>query len=152
MLGWTDVLKADPQILLDRGYDKVIAVRRRDLREQIKAEALYFRGVFSKNDFIDLTIREPQFIQNVITKYQKFDAQISSLDHPNFLNIYLEDWNNRTLIIYNQLLDFLEFPKEGRPLLVPVKSKRNFEAFSDSHERVDHTPCENIRRIRAHGH
>ncbi len=81
-----------------------------------------------------------------------FDEQISRINAPNFLNVYLEDWNNRTLIIYNQILDFLEFPREGRVQLVPVRVDRNFDAYSDSHEALEHVPCENIRRIRAHGY
>jgi len=149
VLGWTDVVKANPQILLDRGYDKVIAVRRRSLREQIKAEALYHRDIADINDLIDLQINEPTFVKNVIKKYTIFDEQISKInDDPRFLNIFIEDWNNRTVIIYNQILDFLGFPKENRPLIVPVKVDRDFEAYSDSHEKIEHVPCDNIARIR----
>jgi len=163
--GWTDVIKADPQILLDRGYDKVIAVRRRSLREQIKAEAYYFRGAKTLNQVLDLYIKEPTFIRNVVKKHTRLEEQISKIDNPRFLSIYLEDWNNRTLIIYHKLLDFLEFPEEGRIQIVPIKRckeeikdcpvsceyRRDFEAYSDSHESIDHIPCENIARIRENG-
>lgn len=168
--GWNDVIAADPKILLDRGYDKVI-VFTRDLYESCKAQALYFRGAKTQEDYKKLLENEPRFFRNIMKKWKRLNKRI---DDPRIFYTSIDEWNNRTLQTYNRLLDFLEFPKKvslelngkyyikTRPLLAPVMKckedmqgcglpceyRKNFDAYSDSHEALDHIPCPNIARIR----
>lgn len=142
---WNDVIDADPQILLDRGYDKVIHVNR-DLLDLCEAQALYHRQSKTVREIITLVLSEPNFFKNIKKKRERTQKDI---DDPRFLRIDLQyDWNNHLFLTYNKILDFLEFPKEGRPLIVPVKSKQNFEAYSNSFLPKDYKVCENIEVIR----
>lgn len=73
------------------------------------------------------------------------------MNDPRFLRISLKDWNNFTTQTFDQLLDFLEFPKENRLKLVPVKPDRNFEGYSCSHLSKEHKMCNYIEVIRQVG-
>lgn len=145
--GWNDVIYADPEILLDRGYDKVILVTRErtDLKKSL---LLYHRQVDSIEKLIKLLDSEPKFLQNIDQKYDQINKEI---DDPRFLKITLEDWNNFTFQTFNELLDFLEFPETNRPFLIPVKSNRDFEGYSCSHLPKEHLMCNQIKVIR-NGH
>ena len=142
--GWNDVINADPQILLNRGYDKVIHINR-NLIDLCEAMALYHRKAKTNKEIIQLSLSEPDFFVNIMKKHQKLQKEI---DDPRFLRINLEDWNNYLFITYNKILDFLGFPEEGRPIIVPVKSKQDFEAYSNSFLPKDYKVCENIEAIR----
>lgn len=146
MEGWNDVIGADPQILLDRGYDKVIHVSR-NLISLCKALAQYHRRAKTDRELIELMLKEPKFFSNIKKKWQKQEKEIND---PRFLRITLEDWNNFTFQIYNKLLDFLEFPKENRMCIIPVKMpERDFEGYSCSFLTEDQEVCENIEVIRS---
>ena len=142
--GWNDVIYADPEILLERGYDKVILVMR-DLKELCEAQALYHRQAKSKKELIELILNEPHFFSNLKRKYDQIDKEI---EDPRFLKITLEDWNNFTFQTYNKILDFLEFPEENRLALAPVKVDRDFEGYSCSHLSEEYEMCKNIQVIR----
>lgn len=142
--GWNDVINADPQILLDRGYDKVIHVNR-DLLDLAESLALYHRRTKSKEDIIKLAMDEPRFFANIKKKWDKLQKEI---DDSRFLRITLNEWNNFTFQTFNKLLDFLEFPKEKRPFLIPVKSNKDFEGYSCSFLEPEYEVCENIEVIR----
>ena len=143
--GWNDVIGADPQILLDRGYDKVIHVNR-DLLDLGEALALYHRRAKSKEEIIHLAMNEPRFFPNIKKKWEKLQRPITN---ERFLRIKLEDWNKFTFQTFNKLLDFLEFPKTKRPFLIPVKmNDRNFEGYSCSFLEPDQEVCENLEVIR----
>lgn len=142
--GWFDVIGADPQVLLDRGYDKVIHVTR-DLIKLGDALAEYHRRAKSKEEIIKLAMEEPLFFSNIKKKWLKLQVEINN---PRFLRIRLEDWNNFTFQTFNKILDFLEFPKSKRPFLIPVKIDRNFEGYSCSFLDPDQEVCENLEVIR----
>jgi hypothetical protein len=146
--GWNSVNDADPQLLLDRGYDKVVHVTR-ELLDLLRSLVLYHRKVKNWKGYIKLALEEPDFF---ITKKNKYDLLNKEIDDPNFFRLSLEDWNKHLSIIFNDLLDFLEFPKKNRIRLVPVKQKkRNFEGYSCSHLSKEHIPSENIQLIREEG-
>jgi len=145
-LGWIDVIGADPQVLLDRGFDKVIHVSR-NFNDLCVVLAQYHRRARTPAEIIDLVLNEPKFFSNIKKKWEK---QQSEINDPRFLRITLEDWNNFTFQIFNRLLDFLEFPEENRPFLIPVKSiNRDFEGYSCSFLEPDQEVCENLEVIRS---
>lgn len=117
----------------------------RDLTELCEAQALYHRQAKSQKEIINLILKEPKFFSNIEKKYKLIDKVIFD---PRFLRISLNNWNNFTLQTYNKILDFLEFPKENRLQLVPVKVDRDFEGYSCSHLSEEHVMCENIQVIR----
>lgn len=148
--GWNGVINADPEILLQRGYDKVVLVQR-DFVEWALAMAQTHRQCDTMADCVKLGIIEPRFFVKCKKKYDLLDKEI--LD-PRFFKMTLSDWNNFTFQTYNKLLDFLEFPKENRVLVVPVKfsnERRNFEGYSCSHLPKEHEMCGTVQRIRELG-
>lgn len=148
LMGYTDIIGADPQTLLDRGYDKVIIIARSNLLKQLEAEALYFRGVQTLEDSIKLSLTEPKYYLKVKKKWEKLNIAI---DDPRLLRIPLEHWSLYLNQTYNSMLDFLNFPKKGRLQVVPVpRDPKIIEGYSCSHLPVDHVPSKNIERIRAH--
>jgi len=113
--------------------------------------AKYHRKAYTKTDYINLSLTDNKFFINCKRKYDLLNKEIN---HPNFLKITLNDWNCHTLQTFNQILDFLEFPKENRILVVPVKFKpeqRDFEGYSCSHLAKSYEVCKNIEAIRQNG-
>ncbi len=145
--GWNGVINADPQALLDRGYDKVIYVQR-DFIKLCEALAKYHRKCHDIKDYIELILKEPNFFKNIKKKYDKLDLDT---EDPRFLKITLYDWNIYLKQTYHELLDFLEFPKYNRMELAPVMSEKDFEGYSCSHLAKDHKWCEQVEAIREHG-
>ncbi|MBD3196561.1 MAG: hypothetical protein GF317_16010, partial [Candidatus Lokiarchaeota archaeon] len=130
--GWNSTIGADPTLVLKRGFDKVIHVQRNFI-DWIKAMALYHRQAKTIEDFITLSIQEPTFFLNHKKKFDRMNKN-TQIDDPRYFSFNLdEDWDNFTYQTFNRLLDFLEFPKTDRPLIIPVKVDRDFEAYSNDH-------------------
>ena len=142
--GWYDVHNVDPRDLLERGYDKVIHVSR-ELVDLSKALAQYHRQVYTLEDAIELSIREPLFFKNISRKHQNVHTEV---DDPRFFRFSLFEYNNYTKQTINKLLDFLEFPKDRNILLLVTKPDRNFEAYSNDHLPQDYKMGEGIEKIR----
>ena len=145
--GWNGSIGADPTLLLEREYDKIIYVSR-ELIDLSKALAKYHRNASTIDDIIKLAIDEPHFFTNIKKKRDKLEKYIND---PRFFKFTLKDWNCFTFQTFNELLDFLEFPKEHRPLIIPVKftkKQRNFEGYSCSHLPKDYIISEKIEVIR----
>ncbi len=102
----------------------------------------------TKTEVIELILKESDFFSNVKRQWDKLNQEIES---PNVLKITLEDWNNFTFQTYSQILDFLEFRQEDRPLLVPVHVDRDFEGYSCSFLPKEYEVCENVEIIRNGG-
>ena len=133
---------------MDRGYDKVVHITR-DLLDLCRSLALYSRKVRNWKGYIKLAIKEPDFFINIKRKYDILNKEI---DDPNFFRLSLEDWNRHLTIVFDELLDFLEFPKKNRLKLVPVKQKkRNFEGWSCSHLPRDYVHSQRIEEIKEVG-
>lgn len=147
--GWHSVIDADPQTLLDRGYDKVICVQKGSFIEHAQASAQYHRQCFTIEDYIKLALDDPRFFLKAKKKYDKLNKQIE--DH-RYFRFTLLDWNNFTLQTFFDLLDFLEFPDEDRLYIIPVKmTDRDFEGYSDSHISKDCQLEAPVEVIRKHG-
>ena len=130
--------------MLERGYDKIIIVTR-DLIALCNALALYFRMAKTKKEVIELILKEPDYFSNIKRQWSKLDQEF---DDPNIFKFTLEDWNNFTFQTFNTLLDFLGFKKEGRPLLVPARVKRDWEGYSCSFLPKEYKVYDRIQAIR----
>jgi hypothetical protein len=143
--GWYSTINAKPQLLLDKGYDKVIFVQR-DLMAWLKASGKYHRQLFTIEDHIRLSLKEPLFFKKL--KYWH-DLLNDPVEDHRYLKISLEDWNNFTYKTYHKLLDFLGFPKKNRAHIIPVHMEnRDFDAYSDSHIDKDYKSEDQVEAIR----
>lgn len=123
----------------------------RDLVELATSLVKYHRQVFTLKSLIYLHYSEPQFLNNIKKHH---DLLHQDIEDPRYFHFYLEDWNHFTNQTYHALLDFLEFPKENRLEVIPVKfspEQRDFDAYSDSHLDKEHVMCKQIEVIRKHG-
>ena len=146
--GWNGTINANPQLLLKRGFDKIIHVSR-NLMDLCKSIAQYHTNAKTIEDYIKLAIKRPKFFYNINKKREILEK--NHINDPRFFKFTLTEWNHFTLEIFNKLLDFLEFPKENRPFIIPVKfteEERDFEGYSCSHLPKTHIVNKNIQQIR----
>jgi len=116
--GWSNVYNVDPQRLIERGYDKIIIVQRKH-DELIEVHTLYE----------EIHEREERMRETFERHYELVYGK--EYDHPNCLKVHLEELNSYTVAIFKEILDFLNFPESGRPIIVPVKPPdRNWETYS----------------------
>lgn len=142
--GWNSIAEVEPDIALDRGFDKVIYISR-GLIDLLQALASYHRKASSQREIIELILKEPDYFSNIERKWNRLDIEIND---PRYLRITLDDWNNYTFQTFNHMLDFLEFKKEGRPLIVPAKVDRNFEGYSCSFLPKEYKVSEQVEMMR----
>ena len=127
--GWNNVYNIDPQLLLDRvdpsgnKYDKIIVVHRKLSELQNIYRVKMAREGLAK-DFIEKIINKTVDEYNLVYKDIK-DSRLMRID--------LWDANQYTKAIFNELMDFLNFPRRGRPPVVRTRTlpfEALFEAYS----------------------
>lgn len=124
--GWIHCWNADPRILLERGFDKVIVLQK-TLVDSYIGLALYFNAL---NTIDSLEEDHPRFFEIIKRKWE-FMEQFRKYKHERFMYVHFDDLNNHTVKTFNEVFDFLEFEKEGRPMMIPVKVWRNWECYSN---------------------
>ena len=121
--GWMNVWNADPKILVERGFDRVIVLQR-DLEDAYLGMATYMYQDTPLDQipsrFFDIIKRK----WNLMESYRDFK-------HDKFMYVHFNDLNNHTVKTVNKLLDFLEFSPNNRPVILPVKVWRNWECYSN---------------------
>lgn len=70
------------------------------------------------------------------------------LESARYLKFSLTEWDNHTIFTFNKLLDFLEFPKDRKVLLLVAKPNRNFEGYSCDHLPPEQVVSERIQKMR----
>ena len=134
--GWSTVWNADPEVLVNRGFEKVITIQK-NLEDACYSHALYMRPHKTYEEIVDF---EPRFLNIVKSKWIKYE-QWQKFEHENHLALHLDDLNNHTTQMFTRVLDFLGFPKEGRPLYIPVPVYRDWERYSNiNHKKEDQVP------------
>ena len=124
---WNCVYNVDPKDLLNKidpdgkQYDRVIRIsRERDLMKLIHEVG------YVQNSFIEEM--KVKFRRTDEMNYHKvYDKEF---DDPRFISLDLEEFNNKTKINLNKLMDFLNFPKEGRAPVLPIPVYRSSEGYS----------------------
>jgi hypothetical protein len=118
---WNCVYDVDPNMLLKRGYDRIVIVER-DLEELLRVYQIYFHEDMSwkqQNTVIRKTKEQWELVYN------------SGIDDLRVMQVKLSDLSNYTKETFTELMDFLNFPKVGRPPIIPTPvPNRNWEAFS----------------------
>lgn len=147
--GWLNTFDADPQKLVEKGYDKVICLHRpfEDLLDSWK----WFK---KRIPIKTRLLMEPRYTEYLKRRWQCYED--NTFKHPNYIKLWLPDLNNFAVREYNRVMDFLgwrsnikslsvldwcmnynsdsmmcEFqecgkcmsfkPKKNRPFIVPVK-------------------------------
>jgi len=139
--GWNTVYDLNPEVLLERGYDRVLVVQR-DLDTLLKAQMLYNHDELS-NEYVG--INEDTLLRKVKENWELVYGK--EIIHPKCLKVRLEDLNNYTVASFNEILDFLNFPTYGRPVIIPTSPPdRNWEAYSSILPK-NHSICKRLEEI-----
>lgn len=124
--GWNTTRYVPIEDIIKKPFDKVILLQR-DL-ESLKEDIFLYRFQDKDYETEKNKIEYAEWINKLENYYKKTYAPFSV---KNVLRVHLEDLNNYTIATFNEVLDFLEFPREGRPLLIPVNPpERTWQAFS----------------------
>jgi len=124
--GYVHCWNGDPQTLLDRGFDKVMVLQK-TLPDSYLGMSIYFYA----HEVIDNIAKiHPNFYEIIKRKWDAME-KYRNLKDERFLFIDFEDVNNHTVKTFNEIFDFLEFEKEGRPFIMPIKVWRNWECYSN---------------------
>jgi len=125
--GWCNVYDIDPRLLIKKDYDRIIIVHR-DLKTLMVVNSLYYPLDLSEDQRKRFKIRHKK-------DYEKVYGY--EIDDPRFLRVDLDDFSNYTVSVFNEVMDFLNFPEMGRPKITPIipPELRNWEVFSSLLER-----------------
>lgn len=127
---WNNCYGIDPQLLLDRvdpegqKYDRVLVIQR-DLKTQEWVDRIFLAQEGLAQDFIEKIIAKMKEEYKIVYR--------DDINDPRYLKVNLEDINNYSTDVMNELMDFFNFPEVGRPPVVPFKPhwfERNWEALS----------------------
>ncbi len=141
--GWNSVYNVSPLDLLKRGYDKVIVLER-NLETLKRVFWMSQRLVHKDMPYEDGLIKYSHFF-DTIEKYWNI-VYSNKIEDPRVLWVNLDDLNSYTFNTFNEIFDFLEFPK-NRPILVPVNPpERNWQCFSDILAK-GHKPSDTLKLI-----
>lgn len=144
MKGWSGVYNIDPQILVDKGYDKVLIIQR-DLDTLIQVQKLYNHEEIMLNNQEINQHHERVFINNIEKTWNLVYGK--EINHRRCLKVRLEDLNNYTVDTFKEVFDFLNFPEHGRPHILPTTPEnRNWEAYSSILPK-GHELCSRLKRI-----
>lgn len=132
--GWYNVYDVDPQKLLDRGYDKVVSIQR-PKEIMYRVMAMYYMP--------DLTYEQcreqyPTYFDKIDLYYELIYEKTQEIDDMRYKNFSLNDLNNYTADSFHDIMDFLNFPKFGRPVFFPVNPpERNWQAYSTTLSKTE---------------
>ena len=147
--GWGTVWNARPQDLVKRDYDRVLGLQK-SLEDAVYSHTLYHRtDVVEKfNDLrkaIDwIMLYYPGFYGTVKRKWFRLEIPFT---HEKYERFHMDALNQYTVKTFDSVLDFLGFPKEGRPMLLPVKPHRDWESYSNVSRSKDWALAKGIKRI-----
>lgn len=120
-LHWSCVYNVSPQVLVNRGFDRVIIIQR-EYETMIKTHELYFNQEWT-GEQREVAMRKTKEHYEIV--YGK------KVRDPRCLHLNLEDLNNYTVYCFTELMNFLNFPETNRPALIPiVPPEREWEMFS----------------------
>ena len=68
-------------------------------------------------------------------------------EHEKYRRFHMDALNRYTVKTFEEVLDFLEFPKENRPMIIPAKVYRDWESYSNVSRTKDYRLDGKIRQI-----
>lgn len=125
--GWYCVYDVDPHQLLDRGYDKIVSIQR-PLEIMYRVLSMYY---MPKLSYKKCRKQYPAYFTKIDEYYETVYGKINEIKDERYINFTLPSFNNRTEATFLRLMDFLNFPKKGRPVIFPINPPdRNWQAWS----------------------
>lgn len=143
--GWNSVYDVKPSELLKRGYDKIIVLERN--LETLKRVYWTSQRLIHGDLSYEIGIKDKRYswFFKTIEDYWNEGYNDPIVDE-RIIRVDLDDLNNYTFNTFNELFDFLEFPK-NRPILIPVNPpERNWQCFSDLLAK-GHRPSDSLKSI-----
>ncbi len=145
VIGWNSVYNVDPHDLLKKGYDKIIVLERN--LETVK-RVFWTSQRLHHGDFpYEMSLDDLRYVNffSTIEKYWNLVYGNKSED-PSIKYVHLDDLNSYTFNTFNEVFDFLDFPK-SRPIIIPVNPpERNWQCYSDILAK-GHRPSDTLRLI-----
>jgi len=139
--GWCTVWNALPSDLVKRKFDKVLGLQK-NLQDAYYAHFLYKYHYDKTYEW--MLDNQPWYFNTVKNNWFRLERPIKSEKYKKF---NLDDLNTFTVETFTKVLDFLDFPKEGRPFIIPVKAYRNWESYSNITHGKEHEVSDNLKRI-----
>lgn len=123
--GWNTVWNANPLTLAERGFDKVLVVKR-PWQDILEACCWYDKQMSSIG--VILNKYEDDYVKSLMRNYWKL-YRIKDV-HPNIFYIDIEDLNQNTVQQFKEICKFLEFDMGKFPVLIPIKVKKDWEVYA----------------------
>lgn len=123
---WNLVYEVNPLDVLKKDYDRVLIIKR-DKETLMKVHEIYL-PIDTSEEYRETVRRKDSEM------YDKVYGNI--INDPRCRTFSMEELNNYTVDTFRELMDFLNFPEEGRPQIIPTAPpERNWELFSSIMDR-----------------
>jgi len=126
MDGWSTCQWVPLKKIEQKNYDKIILLQR-SFESLCKSMFIYY---FWTKDYEKEAYKAEydEWFESIDSYYNQIYPKTES---PKTFRVFLEHVNSYTVLTLNLIMDFLEFKKENRPLIVPVNPpERVWEVFS----------------------
>ena len=137
--GYNTVWNANPLILANRGFDKVIVVKRSE-NDILEACCWYDK----QKSYAE--VRKMEEHKEYLTSLRRNYRKLYDVEYNNARIFYvnINDLNINPMLGFNQICDFLNFDIERRPIIIPVKVWRDWQVYA-GHTYMTFTPELNER-------
>lgn len=123
--GWCTVWEANPLILANRGFDKILVVKR-PLKDILEACSWYSLQKGCEEACKDK--ENKRFFDTIKRKYHKlYDIEYNN-KRVYYANI--EDLNRNPVQEFKKICEFLGFKMSKFPVLIPIKVKKDWEVYA----------------------
>lgn len=123
--GFSTVWNANPLILANRGFDKVLFVKR-PLLDILEACCWYDKQK-SYNDIV-LEGNDEEYLNSLTRNYLNlYDRK--TIFHDNIIYVDIEDLNRNTMNDFHRVCDCLGFDMSKFPIIVPVRVQKEWEVY-----------------------
>ena len=122
--GWNTVWNANPLTLAERGFDKVLVVKR-PWQDILEACCWYDKQMGSIGVILDK--KNDEYVNSLLRNYSKLYSEM--IFHDNVMYVDIEDLNRNTVNDFRRVCEFLEFDMEKFPVLIPIKVKKDWEVY-----------------------
>ena len=128
--GWNAVNYVPIKDIVKKPHDRIILLQRK-FESWKESMLFYYYNEYKPNLDYKTDKDNPEYKVWFDRIAEYYNQTYDEIDSPKVLRIYIEDLNNYTVATFTEIFNFLDFPKEGRPIIIPVNTpERVWEAFS----------------------
>lgn len=123
--GYSTVWNANPLILANRGFDKVIVVRRPE-KDILEACCWYDK----QKSYAE--VRKMEEHKEYLTSLRRNYRKLYDLEYTNQRIFYvnIEDVNNAPVQQFKKISEFLGFKMVKFPVIIPIKVKKDWQVYA----------------------